>query len=69
MGSTTLSGKTMLDAIAAVTRKTGYDKTDMSVYDGINLTAEIKVITQVMSAYRSKARADLLAQFPELKRE
>jgi hypothetical protein len=69
MGSTTLSGKTMLDTIAAVMRKAGYDKTDMSVYDGITLTAEIKAITEVMSAYRSKARAELLAQFPELSRE
>ena len=69
MGSTKLSGKSMLDTITAVMRKSGYDKSDMSVYDGINLTAEIKVITEIMSTYRSKARAELLAEYPELMRE
>jgi len=66
MGTTRISGRTLMQSLDELMRNPRYGKTDERVYDGVNLTSEIKAITDVLSAYRQQSRMELYRKFPDL---
>lgn len=69
MGTVKINGKTLLQSLDQLIKMKAYSNTDERVYDGVNLTREIIAISEVLSAYRQKAKATLLQSDAELYKE
>lgn len=69
MGTVKINGKTLLQSLDQLIKMKAYSNTDERVYDGVNLTREIIAISEVLSAYRQKAKATLLQSDPDLYKE
>ena len=69
MGTTTINGMTLMQALSQLMRSPQYRTDGSQVYDGEVQTREIKAVTTIIGAYKKQARVELYQKYPELYRE
>lgn len=69
MGTTRVDGMTLMQALESVMKNPAYRTDESRIFDGEVRTREIQVITKVLSAYKTAARAELYRKYPDLMSE